>query len=184
MARVQPNAAKAPAQAPAAPVAPAPAADASNPAAPPTANPGATEGGAEATATAVEKKKSRGDLIVHPALKPDADGKPTVKLDKFPTDYVTTKHKLLTAAHFTSEKAFLIAKAEKLEEQAKELRQQAESATKFGPNAAVFAKQLKRFDEVKAQLERDGVDVAALIESLRAKKEADAATEKKEEPKA
>lgn len=163
MSRVQPKAAPA--------AAPKTTVEATNPAAPQVANPGEVAPVEGTPATPAKAKRSRGDLVVHPALKPDDKGHATVKLEKFPEDYKTTKHKLITSANFVSEKAYLIAKAERLEAEAAELRKQAESTATFGPNAAAFAKQLKRFEEIKAKMETEGVDVNALIATLRAKAE-------------
>lgn len=141
-------------------------------AAPAAAPPSAAPGSAAPAAAKVKKAKGKKkDLPLHPALEPNAEGKPTKRLDTWPADFDAAKHRPLKRGHFSSESVFLIAKAERLEHQAKELRQEAADVKAGKPGkgkTGKLLKMLKRTEELRKELEATGLNVDALLEAARA----------------
>ena len=120
---------------------------------------------------APKAKKEKVKRILHPALKPNAEGKPTEKLDGFPADFDPKVHKPLRRVNFKNEAPLLLQQADKLEAKAKALRAEAEACQKLGSQEErAKAKKLRdmflRMEEIKSQLAGEGVDVAALMNSI------------------
>lgn len=161
MAKVTPTA-------PAAPRATAPAPVGSNPAAPPSAAPGTKEPKAK------KEKKDKVKKAWHPALEPDAEGKPTKTIAKIPDDFDPKLHRPFGRKNLEDESLWYEIQARKFEAKAADCRRQGEEAKKLGSvKDKQSAKKLlalqKRIDEVTKTLEGSGVDVAALLAALKAK---------------
>lgn len=118
-------------------------------------------------AAAAEKKGK----IFHPALKADAEGKPTVKLEEVPADYDPKKHKPLKKSDFASEATYCIMRAEELERKAADYRQEADLIKKGGGKKAAqkakrLAKMQERMEALKKELAESGINVEELMSSL------------------
>jgi hypothetical protein len=173
--------AKATPTAPAAPKAPAPVGAPAAVAAgnQPSAKPGSSE---------PKAKKEKIARVYHPALMPDAEGKPTVQLDSIPSDFDPKLHKPFRRKDLKDETLHFDIQIQKLEKKIESLRQQKEESKKLGGiKDRASAKKLlalqKRIDEVTKTLEGSGVDVAALLQQLKAKAaEKEAAKTEETEP--
>lgn len=133
-------------------------------------NPAAATNGSKGDPTP-KPKRQRPVRITHPALKPDADGKATVKLDEYPADWDAKVHKPLRRKDFTGDHVFLERRATELEAKAKQLRIEAEEARKLGNSAdRAKAKKLRsmldKVADLKKELEAQGIDVTSLVSGL------------------
>jgi hypothetical protein len=92
------------------------------------------------------------------------------KLVAVPADYDPKKHKPLRRKDFKDEAVFVDMQADRAERAAKRLREEAVAIRAGGGKDKGKAKKLiamqKRMAEMQAQLEADGVDVAALLASV------------------
>lgn len=107
-------------------------------------------------------KKEKVVKVTYPGLKPGPDGKGTVKLKDFPTDFDAKAHKPLRRQDFESEAPFLNKRADELEARAKELRKQAEEAAKLGnagdrQKAKRLRQMIEKVQEIRKQLLDQGV---------------------------
>lgn len=114
-----------------------------------------------------KEKKPKSELPLFSALKPDAEGNPTVKL-KSAEGYDPTKFAPLKRNNFECESFFmeyqadqLTAKAAKLREDAKKVRELGSSNT--GTKAKTLLKITERMEELIASLKADGFDVDSLL---------------------
>lgn len=126
---------------------------------------------------APKAKKEKVVRIPHPAIKADAQGKGTVKLEDFPADYDPKIHKQLRKADFVNEAPFLERRAAQLEKAAANLRAEAAQARTLGSTAdRQKAKKLKsmidKVAELRKEFEAQGLDVDALVGQLGAKQTA------------
>lgn len=121
-----------------------------------------------------DKKRDKRPPIrraTHPSLKPDAAGKPTVKLTEFPADWSYVYHKALRAEDFVDEIVYYNAMAKYHDDKAAEYRAQATETAKIG-NAEdrVKAKKLVKLatnaEKMMAELAAQGIDVTAIMSSL------------------
>lgn len=124
--------------------------------------------GSKGSEAAVAEPKGK---IAHPALKVDADGKPTVKLESVPADFDPKKHKPLKKTDFASEATFCEMRADEFERKAADLRQEAELIRKGGGKKAAqkakrLAKMQERMEALKKELAESGIDVESLMASL------------------
>jgi len=127
-----------------------------------------TKPGEPAPAAKAPEKPKR---VPYPGLNPDKDGKTTTKLKDFPADFDPKLHKGLTRKDFENEAPFLRKLADELEGRVKKLRAEADDAEKLGSaSQRATAKKLRamfdKFNELKKELEADGVDVATIMGSI------------------
>ena len=118
-------------------------------------------------AKAPEKPKR----VPYPGLNADKDGKTTTRLKDFPADHDPKLHKPLTRKDFENEAPFLRKTAAELEARAKKLRAEAEDAEKLGSaSQRAAAKKLRamfdKLNDLRAELEKDGVDVGSIMGNL------------------
>lgn len=95
-----------------------------------------------------------------------------------PADFDFAKFRL-TRKDFDSESAFLFYRADELEWKASQMRDKAELAAKVGgkkelATAKRLLKMQARFDELKAELEQSGLNVAEMLSVVKEKKAAKA----------
>lgn len=121
---------------------------------------------------APKAKKEKVEKILYPALKPDAEGKPTEKLDGWPADFDPKVHKQLKRSHFKNEAPLLRRRAEEMRAKATKLDNEAADCEKGGGKASKSVKKLRsaieRFAELRAELEKDGVDTKEFEEMFKA----------------
>lgn len=151
--------------APVAPRAPAPVTAPSGNAAQPSARPGSAE---------PKAKKEKIVRVTHPALQPDADGKPTVQLESIPQDFDPRMHKPIRRKDLKDDTLHFDLQIQRLEKKIEQLRAQREESKQLGSvKDRASAKKLlalqKRMDEVTKTLEASGTDVTALLAMLKAK---------------
>lgn len=125
-----------------------------------SAKPGTKDASAGDTKKAVK--------VLHPALEPNDEGKPTKKLTEVPSDFDPKLHKPLKKGDFENEAVFMRMKADELEAKAKKLREDAEVVEKLGNKAdRAKAKKLRAMQEkmtdLRKQLEEQGIDVDELL---------------------
>jgi hypothetical protein len=111
--------------------------------------------------------------VTHPALKPDADGNPTVKLDAWPEDFSSVKHKALAIENFTSEAVMLNEQARLYEKKAADLRQQAKDCLTLGStedrkNVKKVRDIIGQLGELTSSLAGKGVNITDMIQGLQA----------------
>ena len=121
----------------------------------------------------VKAKREPIKRVTHPALKPDDKGVPTCKLDVWPADYSSVKHKALRREDFTSEAVMLNEQARVYEEKAKKLRQEAiDCATLGGTEARKQVKQVRdiigKLAELTGNLKAKGINMEEMLGGLQA----------------
>jgi len=131
----------------------------------PSARPGTTE---------LKAKKEKIVRVTHPALSPDAEGKPTVQLEAIPQDFDAKLHKPIRRKDLKDETLHFDLQIQRLEKKITDLRRQKEESKQLGSvKDRASAKKLlalqKRMDEVTKTLEASGTDVTALLAMLKAK---------------
>lgn len=154
-------------------------------AAPGSANPNTPAATGEPTA---KQKRVPIKRVCHPLLKPDADGKPTVKLDVWPADFSSVKHKALRPQDFTSEAVMLNQQADQYEAKAKKLRQEAvDCATLGGTEDRKKVKKVRDIISQLGELTKDlagkNINVKDMIAGLTAMLEKQSGEAPKEEAK-
>jgi hypothetical protein len=92
-------------------------------------------------------------------------------LADWPTDFDAKKHKPLGRKDFAKESVYLLKKAEHYEKMAKDLRHEAETGERLGGlkdkgRAKKLLKLQEQFDALKASLQSEGIDVAAILAGL------------------
>jgi hypothetical protein len=113
------------------------------------------------------KKKKK---MHYPGLSVEAEKpfKPTTPVDKKPDDFDPKKHKPLRKIDFIDEPAFLDFRADELELKVAKLRQQASDSRKLGSvqdraRAKKLRAMMSKMDELRTQLESQGIDVDELL---------------------
>ncbi len=127
----------------------------------PNADKSAKPGTKDTTAKKIEK-------VMYPGLKPDDDGKATVKVKGVPEDFNSKKHKPLKRRDFECESTWFELKAVELDKRAADYRKMAADIKKLGSVAdRAKAKKLlamqRKMAELQAQLKEQGIDVDELL---------------------
>lgn len=134
-------------------------------------NPPTAEATVEAAKLAADKKaaRKRSALAFHSAMKPDAEGKPTQKIETLESikDFDSDKHAPMLRTHFKSEPMWCEWRAQWHESRAKDLRQEAIDLGKTGGKEVKRVENMqKKLTEQLAALAAAGVDIEGLKASL------------------
>jgi len=118
-----------------------------------------------------EKKKEKKVRIAYPGLLCGPDGKPTVKLKEWPTDFDHKTHQPLARSDFENEAPWLRARAERLRKMADRCLKEAELAEKFGnKETRQKVRRMQAMQEQAAAMARDlqaqGIDPTLFIKNL------------------
>lgn len=127
-----------------------------------------------AKAEAADKKREKPQKVVriaYPGIKVGPDGKGTVKLKEWPSDFDPKQHVPLLRTDFENEAPWLIARAERFERAAKRMREEAELAVKFGnkeirAQARKFKRVSEQMNKIAADLAAQGIDPTAFMKQL------------------